>query len=140
MQLAPIIARLSGQVSGLRKVEGVAALAALKSGVSVSPAAYVLPISEAAGENQIAVNAVSQRVRIRFGVILMVRNVRDPRGEEAHDAGLDDLRGQVTAALVGWEPDAAHDPCTYAGGRLLELADGAIWWQDEFITAHYLRA
>ncbi len=107
------------------------------------PLAVVVPLSEAAGENRAGWGATSQQVILTLGVVVMVAAPNDPGGERARsrDALSDTLRA-VRAALIGWVPPGfLAQPLTYARGRLLEIEDGRITWQDELearyrITAH----
>jgi len=139
MKLQTIITQLSGGAHTLRKVEGSAELAALKSGITTAPRAYVVPLSEKAGPNLYETGAVQQRVEVRFGVVYLVRNMKDARGQKAHDMGLEVVRREGLDALVGWSPDVGIDVCTYAGGRLLNMKDQTVFWQDEFITSYFER-
>jgi hypothetical protein len=140
MLLDAVGQRLDTSVSALKKIAGAADFASAGMDIKSKgalPAAYVLPLAERADANGLA-NAVSQRVEVRFGVILAISNLRDALGKNAQ-GDLAGLRTSVFAALLGWQPDADHDPVTFGGGRLLQLQDGLLWWQDEFVTAYYLR-
>ena len=133
-----ITARLESTVSALRRVAGAADIAAAEEDLKRMPAAYVLPLRERAGENYLD-NAVSQRVARAFGVLYAVRNLRDARGDAAH-VHLEELRTEGRAALLGWEPDDDHEPIEFRGGRLLRLTNPILFWQDEYETAHLVRA
>lgn len=140
MQLAPAIARLKAEVPQLRIVGGAADLAALREAPPLQlPAAYVLALAESARPNSLStVGALMLRRAVRFAVVLAAQNLRDPRGEAAQGA-LEALRAAVLGALLNWQPTDDHDPVEFAAGRLLSLADQVLWWQDEFVTADYLR-
>lgn len=139
MLLAPIATRLQSQVSALKKV-GMAAEfdAARKDARPVPPAAFVLPLRETAGRNELE-NAISQRVGVQFAVVYCTQNLRDSRGGQANE-DIDAVRAAGKTALLGWQPDADHDPCEYVGGELLGLQGPLVWWQDVFATAFYLRS
>lgn len=137
MRLGPVIARLAAQCPGLRHVEGAAEYAQLVDAVLDPPCAYVLALAEDAGSNGLA-NAVSQRITVRFGVLLCVRSLADATGAAGVEV-LEDLRDEVRAALLGWAP-ADAEPIEYAGGALLDVVDGELWWQDGWRTAHHIRA
>jgi len=138
MDIVPIIARIQSQCPLLRSVGGAAeftdASLALKHQL---PAAFVLPLSDDPQPNRLD-NGISQRVNRRFGVVLAVKNLRDASGAAAL-SDLVPLRSQLIDALLGWVPDGLTDPCEYAAGRLLELSQQVLWWQDDFLTAFYLR-
>lgn len=133
-----VIAHLKTSVAALKKVAGAVDFASAGMDLKTNlPAAYVLPLAEKADPNQLA-DGVLQKVGARFGVVIAVSNLRDARGEQAH-SGLDPLRSAVIAALLGWAPSDAHDPVEFVSGRILNFADGVLWWQDEFTTAYLLR-
>lgn len=137
--ISEVIAHLKTAVPALVKVSGAADFAAAGADLKNSlPAAYVLPLAEKADASPLA-DAVLQRVGSRFGVVVAVSNLRDPRGENAHGA-LEPLRQAVIAALLGWPPSDAHEPVEFAAGRILSFTDGVLWWQDEFTTAYLLRS
>ncbi len=139
MQLAAIATRLQGQVSALKKVGLAVEFAAARKDIRpLPPAAFVLPLREAAGRNELE-NAISQRVGAQFAVVYCAQNLRDPRGGQAHE-DLDAVRASGKTALLGWQPAIDHDPCEYVGGELLGLDGPLVWWQDVFATAFYLRS
>lgn len=143
--IAEIIAQLRATIgpdgSGeLRTVAGAAEYAALQAPPPQArqPAAYVIPLAEAAGPNTLAAGPVRQRIAATIGVVVLLTSLRDPRGQAASDALgllLSLLRGQ----LVGFQPTAAHDPVEFRRGRLLDISEGALAWQDEFETAVTVR-
>ena len=138
MQLASILAHIKNLCPALRQVGGAAEFSALpEAGPQAVPAAFVVPLEERAGHNALD-TGISQRVDTRFGVILAVRNLRDGVGAAAND-DLETLRRAVKDALLGWQPAGADDVCTFGGGRVLQLANQVLWWQDDFLTAYYER-
>lgn len=138
--LAEIEARLEAMAPALKSVQGAVEFAALKANPPKNrqPAAYVLPLREAAGRNRAAVNAVRQRNEIRFAVVLALGNLSDRRGATASKA-LKAVRDEVKAALIGWPPTADHEQAEYSGGAVVDFRDGVIWWQDEFATAEHIQ-
>lgn len=137
---AGIVARLKAEAPSLRLVEGLAQLAALKQNPStnVQPAAYVVPVSETAGDNRLA-NGIAQRNAVTFGVVLCITDLSDPRGDAAGDV-LDEVRGEVRAALVGWTPIGASGPALFVGGETIDLDRfGALWWMDRFRATESIR-
>lgn len=138
MDLIDTIITHLGSVTALKKVSGAADFASASIDLKGKlPAAYVLPLNDKAGRNEMA-NAVMQKVDVRFGVVLAVQNLRDALGKNAQ-SDLDPIRKAVIAALLGWQPDTDHEPVLYGSGRLLQMADGVLWWQLEFVTAYYER-
>lgn len=139
MLLNAIEAHLTSSVPALKKVAGAADFAS--AGMDLKgklPAAYILPLAERAGGNSLVME-VSQKIEVRFGVMLAISNLRDARGQNAQ-GDLAPLRTAVLAALIGWQPDPGHDPVLFGSGRVIQLQDGVLWWQDEFVTAYYLRS
>jgi hypothetical protein len=129
VDLSPIVERLRERVAW--PVAGAAQLAAVQS-VPQPLMGWVLPLAERAEANQ-TIGGVYQRLTVRLAVVLYVRQVADARGEAALEA-LEPAREAILSALVGWAPAAEHAPLELRNGRLLTLADGALWWQDEFET------
>lgn len=134
-----IITRLKAEVSGLKLIGGAADFVSAAEGVKQTPSAFVLPSSERAGSSSTGTMVVSQNNNVRFGVVMAVQNLRDPRGEKAQ-ADLLPIRTSIMNALHGWQPDYDFDPIEFGGGRLLQLNDQVLWWQDEFVTAHFIRS
>lgn len=135
-----IVTRLRAEAHSLKLVEGLAQLAALKQNppTNVQPAAYVVPVSEAADDNRLA-NGIAQRNAVTWGVVLCLTDLSDTRGEAAGDA-LETVRGQVRAALVGWTPDGASGPALFVGGETIDLDKfGALWWMDRFRAPESIR-
>lgn len=133
-----IIARVDAQVTAFKTVAGAADFAAAAGGIVTPPVAFVLPLADRPSGNQ-AVSIVSQQNESRFGVLMAVQNLRDPRGQKA-GTDLRTLRISVMTALLGWPPASEYDPCEYGGGRMVQLADQVLWWQDDFITRLALRS
>lgn len=143
--IAAVVARLRDTIGpdgtgDLRTVAGAAEYASLNAPPPQArqPAAYVIPLAEAGGQNTLAAGPVRQRISATIGVVVLLTNLRDARGQAATDAlglVLSLLRGQ----LVGFQPTAAHDPIEFRRGRLIDIAEGALAWQDEFETAVTVR-
>ena len=129
-----VIARLADQVTALRKVAGAADFAAATPDLKQTPAAFVIELSNRASPNSLATMAVSQENTIMFGVIIAAQNLRDATGEKAH-TDMRALRQSVMTALLGWQADADYDVVTYSGGRLIQLDNLVLWWQDDYITS-----
>ncbi len=140
MDLSLIIARLKAQLPGLKSISGSADMAAAMASVIALPAAFVLPLADKVDNIDMTGGTEEQSIDA-FGVIHVLSNVRDPRG----DASLDDLktfRANLRTALVGWVPDATNgEPVHRTGGHLLSLDDKSrLWWIDEFQLTSYYRS
>lgn len=134
-----IITRLKDQVTSLKLAGGAADLASAAESLKQKPAAFVLPNSERASGSTTGTMAVSQQNIVRFTVVIAVQNLRDARGENAQ-ADLRTIRMAIATALHGWQPDSEFDPIQYGSGKLLQLTDQVVWYQDEYLTAHLLRS
>ena len=134
-----IITRLQSQVTSLKLVGGAADFASAVESLKQGPAAFVLPNAERASGSRTGTMVVSQENSVRFPVVTAVQNLRDARGERAQ-TDLRTLRTAILNALHGWQPDAEFNPIEYSGGRLLQLTDQVVWYQDEFVTTHELRS
>ena len=134
LDLDPWIRRIRDNVSDLKGVDGAAELAAVKDLSQRAPYAWVIPVAEDAGNN-VLLNAVSQRVVERVGVVVAVRNRRDARGHTAHNV-LRYIRREIKNTLIGWLPDPDQDEVVFSRGRLIDFSDRVIWWQDEYQWAY----
>ncbi len=132
--------RIATAVTSLKKVGGSIDLASAQGDLkALVPAAFVFPLRETPRPNNVE-TIVSQQDIVRFAVLLCVRNVADATGEAGRNV-LRALRTDLITSLLGWTPDGAiYDPFQYGGGRLITFDSPNLWWQDEFITAVYLRS
>jgi len=113
------------------RVAGAAEYAGLREASNlVVPAAYVVPLDDAAELNR-SQTGYQQRINDNFGVVCVVSNLVDERGQSATDA-LDTLRSELWAALLGWEPGVDYDRISYGGGALLALDRQRLDYQFEF--------
>ena len=138
LDLTPVIARLQATLTGFKSIGGSAELDAVIDLKPATPAAFVLPLAESAVHTDLT-GGTHQRISQRFGVLLCVSNVRDPKGAQAL-TDLATLRTQLRTALVGWIADAAtQEPAHFVAGRTLKMdGDGRLWWLDEFeMTIYY---
>lgn len=138
MDLTPVLDRLKAELTGFKKIGGAADLASLGTGLVSTPAAFLFPAEEGAGDMEFAGDSIS-RISVNFSVVLAVSNKASVQGE-ASLGGLESFRNQVKAALHGWLPAASHDPVGFAGGRLLSFDDAVLYWMDDFKTAYFIRS
>jgi hypothetical protein len=139
LDLALIVARLLDQVAALKRIEEASGVStAIDDIKAAAPVAYVIPIRDQVGSNVLA-NAVSQQVTAQFGILLGIKNVRDPLGAKAREA-LTPVRSDVADALLNWQPGGSYDKCEFAAGRLVQLANGVLWWMDEYRTRFEIRS
>lgn len=134
-----VIARLTASVPMLKLIGGAAQFqTAAESLPKGTPAAFVIPLEENPGSNAMG-DMVIQRVAVTFGVILVVRNVSDAKGEAARQ-GMETLRATVKAALLGWQPSPEFDPLERGRSGLLTFKESHMWWQDIYLTSYIDRS
>lgn len=139
MDLTLITTRLRSTLTGFKAIGGAADLDAAIEGAVATPSAFVIPLAESAKPGGL-LGVHDQCIAVAFGVVLVVANLRDARGDAAMQ-DLTPLRMQVRQALAGWTPVPADgEPVQMAGGRLLRLAESRLWWSDEFTVETYFRS
>lgn len=136
--LAEVQARLEDQVAAFKGIDDAAGFAQVSAKPASSPMAFVVPVADQAGPNRTA-PIVSQELIERFGVVIATSNRRERHGGAAA-RDIESLVGAVRTALVGWSPDAGHDPVEYAAGRMMQADQGFVWWLCEFTTRSELRS
>jgi hypothetical protein len=137
----PVIARIRNQATGFRDVGGAADRAAVQTGTTPMPAAYVMlgderptPKAGAGGGSQI------QSVTATFGVLIALRDYRvSGRGATVFDP-LNTLIAAVRGAMLGWSPDAYHTGTEMAGARLQSYDASVLWWLETYRTTYFARS
>lgn len=132
--LGPIVDRLEG--AGFPKVGGVLEWAGLKSAPAYSPALFVIPDTEAAGESRMS-GIHDQRVVEKFRVIVVLKPSFRIEGKPSVELKI--VVDQVIDAIAAWKHPDATAPCEYAGGRLLSADGWGVAWAVDFRTAWRLR-
>lgn len=100
------------------------------------PAALVIPNADRTFGGSTVNPYASQVVTASWGVLIGVRSYRDQSGADAGDT-LRGLRESILEALLGWQQDTTQ--ITFAGGRVMSLGDGMLWWQDNFDHNYLVR-
>ena len=121
-----------------RRIESVANFAAARDDLKNPPAAYVLPLQDAASANQLGGGAILQPVKEHFGVVLAVSNLRDASGVAAL-IEFRRLRRLVIDNLLGFVPGTDYEPIEYVGGNILLMDAAVLWWQLKFTTGYMER-
>lgn len=131
-----LIARIKATVPALKAV-GTAAnfQVAVENNPAVTPCCFVITLDEQPGPNKLADCVVQQHVNLTVGIILVVRNLKDARGEAA-GVDMETLRKLVKDQVFGWQVSSEFDPFERGGSHLLTFKDGHMWWQDLYITAY----
>jgi len=138
LKLATVADRIRNQVAAFKMVEGAAGLeTALKGGVRMPPACFIVPASEQPATVTQMSGAIRQRVYDHFDVIYAIKNAASRGGSEGVDGDLRDVRMATLGALLGWEPTINFGACEHESGTLISIAGGLIWWKDRLKTNHY---
>jgi hypothetical protein len=132
-----VAAQIKSNVTGMAFVGDAADLASIKREAMKFPSAFVVPLAERGGANELSSGGVEQSRDPRIGVVYAVRNIKANKGAEAL-SDIELLRDAVDAVLFGWSPTTAHDPMLFANGKMLSMDNGVMFWQDEYTTS-YLR-
>lgn len=105
------------------------------STASKMPSAFVVPLSESAGE-QGSPNGYRQTVENSFAVLVLV-TMDGEQGQIAVDAA-DDLRAEIFRAVLGWTPYDDAGRIEFGGSSVLELRRDRLVIQLEFSFETYL--
>ncbi len=138
MDLIPIIDRLKTHCPSLRGVGDVLDLARANESLALFPSAFILPVTEQAAANADHIGPVWQPVESTFGVLIALRDLAAPQGVAKSDL-VEQLRNSVRDALLGYAISDMYSPIIYANGDLVDIRQGAVWWQDNYKTTFYVR-
>lgn len=134
---AQVANRLRAGVPELVEVGAARDLASARIETILPPSAWVVVLSETAGEVRHEVcDLFEQVVTVRFAVVLGVRDIGDRTGAIAA-TDLLPIRKSVHRCLTAWKPQDANHGCRFSRGALsgAAAADGTLFWQDEFTVA-----
>lgn len=109
---------------------------AITAGLTLSPMAGVIPVTELADGNNRTTHGVSQLIQATWAVLIGVRSLQDISGAAQYD-DLIRLRQAIMESLLDWE--GLDIQIAYRGGRPGALDRGALWWVDEYVFAYHLR-
>ena len=138
MDVSLIAARLKAEVPRARDVGQLAELSEAMLGSGGDRSIYVMPVSEKGDE--IKSTGQTKQTELRVFSVLICVEARKTGGGDALDT-LAELRGQIKAALIGWVPAPENgEPVLFAGGEVVELGKGRLWWGDDFYFRGYYRA
>jgi hypothetical protein len=135
LRLGPIVLKLRLQeiTAFESRVAGAAELELARRGTLNVEQAFVVQLSESVTPNTYD-SGMNQVITETCAVIVALRNdssMSDRTGLTAYDR-LADIRADVFKALLGWEMPGAETKMEYAGGRLLDIDRGWMWYQFEF--------
>ncbi|PRD45339.1 hypothetical protein C5748_03855 [Phyllobacterium phragmitis] len=138
--VAEIIAKLAAiEPPVFRIVGGAAEFAAIQNVPKAVPAAYVMTLQEASGENERTNGPVLQPTASDIGVVIITGNVSDGRGD-ASSRDIETLKPLVRKHLIGFLPSSAEDGMSleHVSGELLKAWAGTVWWQEVYAAASFL--
>lgn len=94
---------------------------------------YVVPVSERPQGNKHTTGPALQRSDVVIGVVFVVRALNDPAGLRGSQR-LTDARDAVRDVIYGWTPPEASARFLQAGGELVRMEHGTIWWIDRYMS------
>lgn len=135
MRLGPIVLKLRLQeiTAFGDQIAGAAELEAARMATLNNEQAFVVQLSESVSPNTTD-SGINQTITETCAVIVALKNdtsMADRTGLTAFDR-LHDIRADIFSALLGWEMPGAEYKMEYAGGRLLDIDAGWLWYQFEF--------
>lgn len=136
MKLSLIVAALRARCPMFsERVAGAAEFKNLpETGKMTLPAAYVLPADDTTAPQKSQTD-YWQTVTEGFSVVVVLDNTRDFRGQAASYDAIDAVKRSLWKALLGMRPDTDSDIVTYAGGQLLDMDRGRLYYQFDFTCA-----
>lgn len=132
MHLEPIIVALRERCPVFDgRVAGAAEYVAAQASTSMAmPHAFVIPLDDRPSES-ITENTNRQPLIDSFGVVVVVSNQADERGQGAV-VSVETIRRDLWRALLGWSPAEEYHGIEYEGGSLQAMDRARLWWQFEF--------
>lgn len=121
-----------------KEVAGAADLQSILKGRVSAPGCYIYKKTRNPGPNNLLM-AVDQEVKETYGLVTVIKNVRDSRHGDSSDVSEQhqiDIMGQ----LLGWQPSTETEPMEYAGGRLISLLNGLHFWEESYSTKVHIRS
>lgn len=138
MDLTTVISALKARCPSFgaapnRRFAGAAEFAALSEAAKLElPSGYVIPLDDEPSDQE-SQNGYRQAVRDVFGVVVVISNVPDERGQTSIGS-IHVLRNELFKALLAWVPMADYGPIEYRGGTLLHVDRARLYYQFEFST------
>lgn len=116
--------------------EDIAALAE-RACLVESGSVIVMPWREHAGPQSVMSGGFRQRVETQFAVGIVIRHYDDLMGGD-RAVQFDAFKTAVEAALAGWEPADAIEPCELIGGESSAVNKGVSIYVQTWATARFL--
>ncbi|PZO17632.1 MAG: hypothetical protein DCF26_09395 [Burkholderiales bacterium] len=124
-QLRTYCPTLAGRVAGAAQFAAVPESTALQV-----PCAFVIPLDDSPDPSA-SQNSVRQPLQDVFEVVVVLDNRPDERGQ-ASGKSVHDIRAELWAALLGWQPEPRYDGIAYEGGNVLSIDRARLFWRFEF--------
>lgn len=122
--ISEIVARLEALCPSLASVGSAEDIDALTKGTAPkSGATFVVPFTEQAEDNALGMGGFRQLVEVRTLIAFVVRRHDDARGGK-RAAAYDQLKGEIEAALAGWEVTPDSGPFELVSSRGQPLGNG----------------
>ncbi len=134
IQMQTIADAIRAEIPELREVGTAKDLGRLSDETVVCPSAYVVLLGERSGANRYqSCGLLDQRVTLRFGVVLAVRDIGVRLGEGAISE-IELMRNRIVTFLGALQMPGAEDVCLPIRGTLLGGVNkrGQMFWQDDF--------
>ncbi|TXI00296.1 MAG: hypothetical protein E6Q76_18655 [Rhizobium sp.] len=127
-------ARLDISGTPFALVKGANELADVLDRPPATPAAYVFISGENSAENERINGPLLQRTSADVSVVIITENSGTP-DDVARD--IEQLKKFVRKRLLGFTPTEA-DPLEHIVGKIQQVKDGMVWFEDVFGTAFYM--
>jgi hypothetical protein len=128
MNLAPIIARLVDQCPEFFSIESATGVNTIER--EGYPCAGVHPLSEHAKGGTMVPGCIKQEVTVEFGVLIAAHAMEPTTGLDP----LEDARGSVSAALLGYKRPEWLDPIEFVAGDIIAIESSKTLWRDIYRT------
>lgn len=134
MLLSPIVLKLRlAETIFENRIGGAAELEIAQKGTLKANMAFVIQVNESVSPNTLD-NGINQKITETVGVVVAIPNdttQKDKTGLTAYDS-LYTVRASLWDALLGWTMPGAEYLMEYAGGKLLDINRGYLWYEFDF--------
>lgn len=132
MKIIPIITRIDTACPSFNEVMQAQSLQSLPDSEIVASKKYAFVYQSDDDSAGFETMHGTQQENERFSVIIACRNIDLDSEEEP----LEDLKTELRAGLVGFEP-TGYAPINRASGRMLAISKRLVWWVETFETFKY---
>lgn len=130
---AEIEQHIRKNMSVFREVAGAANLKSILQGRVSAPGCYVYRQRISHSKNEYDDQVVQLQTE-RYGIVIVVKNVRDERmGDSSDEAEL--LSDELAKHLQGWTINESISGFEMDGGELINLDGQYLFWQNNYTTS-----